>query len=381
MGDFGDAERRILAMFKCGEKFILNDKNYQVVLSDKPTCIGGGEPKTDTYVLAKSEDDTIEIKISYKKENADFLENKIGEVRAHQLFGDDWKDVVIESTSQIKEQFEKRMLIYKNAAPKTEAGAITLGWKFEFVNKDNGDLSGQVILDREQLHHLVLDVYAGINLDDNKKNAIILGERVKDSGVANYLLMDDQVQTIQEVIDKMISIEEYVDMNPEIYFACKALNLRSYVGKYKGEFRGKFIGKIDGKIKGKFQRKIEKNQYEPPCDIDQVGKFEGIIDGYLCGVAEGRFDGDMSDFILSNRVTKRSASGTFKPKWDSDRPLAVQVNWKEENGKLCPELIFDKPLTVRGNSVAENLIMYMKKLNIHNTDDIDDDNVGTDRIN
>lgn len=379
MGDFGDAERRILTMFKRGETFMLSGKDYEVDFADKPTC-AEGEPKTDIYILAKSKHDTIEIKISYKKENADFIENKIGAERAKQLFGDNWKEVVIESTGQIKEEFMQRMLIYKNAAQKTEAGAITLGWKFEFVNKNNGELSGEVILDREQLHQLVLDVYAGINLDDNKKNATVLGKCIKDSGVANYLLMDDKVQTVQEVIDKMVSIEEYVDMNPKVYFACKALNLRSFVGKYKGEFKGKFIGKIDGKIKGRFQRKIDKNKYDEPYDIDATGKFEGIIDGYLSGIAEGKFHGDMSDFILSNKVNRRSTSGTFKPKWDSDRPLAVQVNWTEENGKLSPKLIFDEPFMVKGNGVAERLIMCMKKMDIHNTDDINENNAGTDRM-
>ena len=175
MGDFGDAERRILAMFKHGEMFKFNGEEYIVDFADKPTC-AEGEPKTDIYISAKSKHDTIEIKISYKKENADFLENKIGAERARQLFGDEWKEVVIESTSQIKDEFMQRMLIYKNAAHKTEAGAITLGWKFEFVNKNNGELSGEVILDREQLKQLVLDVYAGINLDENKKNAIVLGK-------------------------------------------------------------------------------------------------------------------------------------------------------------------------------------------------------------
>ena len=36
-----------------------------------------GEPKTDIYVEAESEyGEIVEIKITYKKENADFIENK-----------------------------------------------------------------------------------------------------------------------------------------------------------------------------------------------------------------------------------------------------------------------------------------------------------------
>lgn len=81
MGDFGDAERRILAFMSVGTEFVFEDKEYKVILSGKPTC-QKGEPKTDIYILAESVSDKVEIKISYKKENADFIENKMGSERA-----------------------------------------------------------------------------------------------------------------------------------------------------------------------------------------------------------------------------------------------------------------------------------------------------------
>ena len=37
-------------------------------------------------------------------------------------------------------------------------------------------------------------------------------------------------------------------------------------------------------------------------------------------------------------------------------------------------------ITLKGNEVAGRLLQYMKLLNIKTTDDIDDDNAGTDRI-
>ena len=121
----------------------------------------------------------------------------------------------------------------------------------------------------------VVDVYAGSNLSPDKKNASVCGQIIRDSGVANYILMDENVHSAQDVIDKMIPIREYVMMHPDIYFACKALNYR-----------------------------------------------------------------------------------TFAEKWDGNRPLSVQV----------------------GDEVAERLIHYMRKLNIRTTDDIDEDNSGTDKI-
>lgn len=292
MGDFGDAERRILAFMTEGTEFVFQDKKYKVILSGKPTC-HKGEPKTDIYILAESEHDKTEIKISYKKENADFIENKMSAERAEQLFGTDWEGIIEQSTTAIRDRFEERMLIYKNKYKRTEKGAITLGWKFELLNKNSGDLSGKMLLTEEQ----VIDVYAGSNLSEDKRNAMVCGQVIEDSGIANYILMDEDVHSAQDVIDKMIPIKEYVKQHPDIYFACKALNYR-----------------------------------------------------------------------------------TFAEKWDGDRPLSVQVFWDAEENKLVPKLVYDKPLTVKGNEVAGRLLQYMKLLNIKTTDDIDDDNAGTDRI-
>lgn len=292
MGDFGDAERRILAFMTEGTEFVFQDKKYKVILSGKPTC-HKGEPKTDIYILAESEHDKTEIKISYKKENADFIENKMSAERAEQLFGTDWEGIIEQSTTAIRDRFEERMLIYKNKYKRTEKGAITLGWKFELLNKNSGDLSGKMLLTEEQ----IIDVYAGSNLSEDKRNAMVCGQVIEDSGIANYILMDEDVHSAQDVIDKMIPITEYVKQHPDIYFACKALNYR-----------------------------------------------------------------------------------TFAEKWDGDRPLSVQVFWDAEENKLVPKLVYDKPLTVKGNEVAGRLLQYMKLLNIKTTDDIDDDNAGTDRI-
>lgn len=292
MGDFGEAERRILAFMTEETEFIFQDKKYKVIFSGKPTC-HKGEPKTDIYIFAESEHDKAEIKISYKKENADFIENKMSAERAEQLFGTNWEQIIEQSTTAIRDKFEERMLIYKNKFKRTEKGAITLGWKFELLNKNSGELSGKMLLTEEQ----VIEVYAGSNLSEDKRNAMVCGQVIENSGIANYILMDEDVHSAQDVINKMIPITEYVKLHPDIYFACKALNYRTYAEK-----------------------------------------------------------------------------------WDGDRPLSVQVFWDAKENKLVPELVYDKPLMVKGNEVAGRLLQYMKLLNIKTTDDIDDDNAGTDRI-
>lgn len=283
MPTFGEAERTIAYLLRRGNTFIFQGDNYTIINSGKPTCLRG-EPKTDIYVAAEAENGTlIEIKITYKKENADFIENKTNAERAQALFGDDWEDIIMQATDSIRDVFENKKLIYKSSSGKTERGAITLGWKYELLNKTGGGLSGLVALTQEQ----IIDVYAGTHISRDKRDARVNGVMIPNCGVANYILMNDDVRTTQEIIDNLYTIEEYVDMYPTVYFACKALNYRTFLNKY-----------------------------------------------------------------------------------DGNRPLSVYVNWFVENGKLCRELVFDSPLTVGGDEVADNLIAALDELDIENTDDI-----------
>lgn len=283
MPTFGEAERTIAYLLRRGNAFIFQGDNYTIINSGKPTCVRG-EPKTDIYVAAEAENGKlIEIKITYKKENADFIENKTNAERAQALFGDDWEDIIMQATDSIRDVFENKKLIYKSSSGKTERGAITLGWKYELLNKTGGGLSGLVALTQEQ----IIDVYAGTHISRDKRDARVNGVMIPNCGVANYILMNDDVRTTQEIIDNLYTIEEYVDMYPTVYFACKALNYRTFLNKY-----------------------------------------------------------------------------------DGNRPLSVYVNWFVENGKLCHELVFDSPLTVGGDEVADNLIAALDELDIENTDDI-----------
>lgn len=293
MPTFGEAERRIASLLRAGNTFFYNGDNFTIINSGKPTCVKG-EPKTDIYVEAESEyGDIIEIKITYKKENADFIENKTNAVRAAALFGDDWENIIMQATESIRDVFENKKLIYKSAAARTERGAITLGWKYELLNKTGGGLSGLVELTREQ----IIDVYAGTHISRDKRDARVNGEIIENCGIANYILMNDGVETTQEIIDNLYTIEDYVDMYPTVYFACKALNYR-----------------------------------------------------------------------------------TFRNRYDGNRPLSVYVNWYAENGKLCHDLVFDSPLSVGGDEVADNLISALNELSIDTTDDITADIVSDPSI-
>ncbi len=228
---FSSAEKHIIALFQSGETFIFNDEEFTVQEADKPR-VGKGECKTDIYALSTNAfGEPLELKISFKQDNADFLENKMSTERAQEIFGDAWQNVIRATTAKIKNSFEKSMLIYLEKHKRTEKGAITLGWKFEFVNKPNGKLSGLIVLTEDQ----VADVYAGTSLPANKRDALVNGREIHDSGVADYILIEDhEYHSLQDVINNLQTIEDYAHANPNIYFACKALNYRTYKHKYDG---------------------------------------------------------------------------------------------------------------------------------------------------
>ena len=230
--DFGAAERRIGKIFAQGKVFTLNGNTYEILLSGKPTC-KSGEPKTDIYCKAFCHEtaEEIELKISFKKKNADFLENKTSSKRAEQLLGVNWSKIIIDATKSISDEFKEKPLIFKKKYGHTDNGAITLGWKFELLRVKSGDLSGSMNLSTAQ----IIDVYSGTNLSDDKKNAIVNNTVIENSGIANYILWEsDYTDDLQMIVDNLVTIEKYVDQHSEIFFACKALNYRTFKNKYDG---------------------------------------------------------------------------------------------------------------------------------------------------
>ena len=169
-----------------------------------------------------------------KQQNADFLENKMSHERAVEIFGAKADEVIMQATNSIKENFQKTPIIYFVRKGRTDAKSITLGWKFEFVNKTGGNLSSSMQLTTQQ----IVDVYSGTSLPDDKKNAIVNGEEVIDSGIADFILVVDQDKnmTIEDFEKGLMTIEKFVETEkPTIYFACKALNYRAEKGKWDGD--------------------------------------------------------------------------------------------------------------------------------------------------
>lgn len=286
----GENERRICNLFTPGETLNYKGKEHEILIAGKPTC-RHGEPKTDIFVRLKSySGEENDIKISYKMSSADFLENKISAERARDLLGEHWIQIVKDAVVKLEAKFYSRNLIFKERDYPTQRGSFTLGWKFEFVRAGSGgDLSCQLPLSDFQ----VKDVYAGSNLWDDKKNALVNGECILGSGVANFMLIEEESQpilTTEELLNQMITVEEYSRKNSVICCAFKAQNYRS----------------IQGKV-------------------------------------------------------------------DSNRPLAVYVNWDALDGRLIPSLSWEEPLTTRSNVILEKLKHTLCKLGVSNTDQLTGD--------
>ena len=233
MPDFVDVEQGVCALFKKGTVFNFQGKQYTVLEdADKPT-VKKGECKTDVYFKASTGKEVREFKISVKKCNADFLENKISHERAEELFGKDVDQILLSSVIVLKDKFEDKDLVTFDKNGRTEAKSITLGWKFELVNKSNGKLSGKMNLTTEQK----VDVYSGSNLPSEKRNAFVNGKIVKDSGVANLItiLPSNEPVTLDSCLNSLVPIKQFIeDEGVDVYFACKALNYRAEKGKWDG---------------------------------------------------------------------------------------------------------------------------------------------------
>lgn len=228
---FSQTEVDIQAKFKPGTNFIFKQTDYTVLISGKPSP-SKGECKTDLYILAENKNGkTIEIKVSIKQHNADFLENKMSLERAIQIFGDDAQSTIEKSILKIKQSFLNDFLVTFNKYGKTEAKTLKIGWKFELLNKGGGDKCGLLQLTDDQK----LNVYAGTNLTIDKKNSKVNGLEIVDSGIANYIfeLEDGKIYSSQTIIDNLQDMNNFV-VGKNIYFACKAINYRVTADKWDG---------------------------------------------------------------------------------------------------------------------------------------------------
>lgn len=278
---FAKTEQDFIKLVNKTPTFKFEGKTYHVVGAYKPKP-RQGECKTDVFIRTREGRD---LKISIKQSNADFVENKMNYERAVQIFGAETDDILRQSILRISHSFREHPLVSFEKNGRTEAKTIILGWKFELLNRKSGQKSGELLLTDAQK----FNVYSGSLLDESKRNALVNGSVVANSGVAEHILVMDGVQHhLQYYIDKLQDIKTFA-RKQKMYFACKALNYRAK-----------------------------------------------------------------------------------KDKWDGDRPLAVYVNWTIKSQLLTGDIIYNRPLKIKGNSVGNTLKRHLDTLGIkaHNFDEL-----------
>lgn len=230
--NFSELELRVRNLFKVGDTFSYFGNTYTILVSGKPKPSDGkGECKTDVYILTKDElEIKKEFKISVKKSNYEFIENKINKETASSLFGQNWSNFLIKYNNKIKSDFDIKKLIFLDKFGNTQKGSITLGWKFELL-KCKSNISNKIDFTNDQKK----EIYSGSNLPSSKKNSKINNILKSDSGVANFIMeIGEHDYNLQEAINLLETIDEHVK-KVDICFACKALNLRVLECKWDGD--------------------------------------------------------------------------------------------------------------------------------------------------
>lgn len=230
---YGKLEHKVISLFSPGTKFNWNNEDYIVVFSDKPQA-KGGEPKTDVYILASKNTDSekyIELKISCKLFGTnEFQENKIKADRAKQIWGENWSDILTTAFEEISDKFYNTEVYFPLGSGRTKETQFTNGWKVEIASKSR-ELSRPLNLTNQEIRDYI---YKGTSLDDSKKNALVDGKIITNSGVAEYMLVTtpESINSTSDVLENIILIDDYEIVPHYIIFT--ANNFRVLENKSDG---------------------------------------------------------------------------------------------------------------------------------------------------
>ena len=225
-------EAAFVEKFPVGSQVSFAGELHSVEVSEKP-FYEEGEGKTDVYLGLRSPDGVYkEVKISLKKDNADFLENKLTLARAVAIFGSE--EAVEKLTDEVYgtlgEKLEGRQVDFTEKSGRTEAGSYTVGWRMDITTRKTGELSAKLPMTEEQLMHC----YSGTNLIGNRRDAEVAGRLVKDSGVATHFLRGKPEELLklspEELLVQVETVEDHVKAHPEVFVKLSALNYRESKG-------------------------------------------------------------------------------------------------------------------------------------------------------
>jgi len=228
--NFGQLEKGVQNLFLKNNIFQFQGKTYQIKVIGKPTPSNGhGEPKTDLFILAEdvSTDKSLELKLSIKKDDYEFLENRLDLARFTQIF----------NKSSISNIFNYFLAVEKNnpiaVYRSTSKSFIYKLGAMAFITNAPRTLSLKLNLSLAEK----LEILCGKNLDSAKKNSKVNNQIYKDSGVANYILKlnEKDISKGLPYILKQLQNPRSFASTIDYYFALTRLNYRSDSDKWDGD--------------------------------------------------------------------------------------------------------------------------------------------------
>ena len=231
MSNDGGFENDLLTLAKEDPYVWIDDVLYDITIAGKPQKPGGGEPKTDVYLLAEERDGdrAYEYKISVKKDTFEFYDNKIKDDRAADILGDEWSNRLIDILDEFYDAFWKVPLIWREGRGKTESGSFTLGWRFDITSSPRL-LSYPLASSIEEKYNILTGGELG---DDTPYDECTVdGEHIAGCGIANCIFVGEDVpDTTQDLIELLKPAAEYAAQIPDMYLSASAVNYRSKKGK------------------------------------------------------------------------------------------------------------------------------------------------------
>lgn len=236
MKKYRSLEEGTISLFEIDQKIDWKGQEYLILNSDKPHSKSKGEPKTDVYLKLKNltSNEEIEFKISCKLEGTnEFQENKIRAPRAEQIWGENWKEIIQKATLSIKERFENTETYFPEGVGQIKETQYTTGWKVEISSKYRY-LAVKLELSDTDIRDII---YKGTTLDTSKKDCSVNGEVIKNSGIAEYMLVTtleklNNINNPSDILDLLIPIDEYPILPHYIIFTGN--NYRVLKNKHDG---------------------------------------------------------------------------------------------------------------------------------------------------
>mgnify|MGYP001180306978 CR=1 FL=1 len=233
--EFSESEKYIRKIITDSE-FIFEGEKYVADLVAKPIVEGGGgETKTDAYIVARNTESqkTREIKITFKKPNFSFVENKIKAERAAKIYGKNWSNITQGQIKEIKNEFQKKPLFYFEKTGRVERGSITLGWRYEMEDEGSRKLGVKI------KQNIAEQVWANKNASSKYRDGVVDKKIVPMSGVPNYYLNKNpsELLTVDDIFPNLKPMSELFKTHSNITAAFLAQNFRSHKNKQEGNKR------------------------------------------------------------------------------------------------------------------------------------------------